>query len=295
MNEYRLSNGLVVPKIGYGTFPLKERLVESVPISVRSGYRLIDTSDNYQNERFVGSGLMMCGEARADVVVVTKFSNPLKTGAFESCFERSRERLGGRIDVYLLHWAYPFLWREQWHRMEDLYLEGRCRAIGVCNFDWRKLEALLKFCRVKPMINQFERHPLFQQRETADFCRKQGIQVMSYSPLARMDERMMCNPVLVELATKYSKTVGQVVLRWNVEHGDIPIPASGSEEHIRENLNVFDFQLAPDEVARIDALDSGVRIRFDPARRFTMWQKMKFLRCRVKLLGKKLLRKDVCA
>ena len=151
MNEYRLSNGLVVPKIGYGTFPLKERLVESVPISVRSGYRLIDTSDYYQNERFVGSGLMTCGEARADVVVVTKFSNPLKTGAFESCFERSRERLGGRIDVYLLHWAYPFLWREQWHRMEDLYLEGRCRAIGVCNFDRRKLEALLKFCRVKPM------------------------------------------------------------------------------------------------------------------------------------------------
>lgn len=277
------ANGLVLPPIGYGTFPLKERLVESVPLAIAGGCRLVDTSDNYHNEEFVGRGLAACGPLREDVVVVTKFSSPLRTRTLAKCFAAAERRLGGRIDVFLLHWPYPFLWREQWRRMEDLYLAGCCRAIGVCNFDCPKLEALLKICRVRPMVNQFERHPLFQQRETADFCREQGIKVMCYSPLARMDDRLMRNPVLTELAAKYHKTVGQIVLRWSVEHGDVPIPASGSEEHILENFNIFDFQLTREEVERIDALEAGVRIRFDPARRFTARDKVRFLWCRTKL------------
>lgn len=289
MKTLVLASGLVLPPIGYGTFPLKERLVESVPLAIAGGCRLVDTSDNYHNEEFVGRGLAACGPSREDIVVVTKFSSPLRTRTLAKCFAAAERRLGGRIDVFLLHWPYPFLWREQWRRMEDLYLAGRCRAIGVCNFDRRRLERLLACCRVRPMIDQFERHPLFQQRETAEFCREQGIKVMCYSPLARMDDRLMRNPVLTELAAKYYKTVGQIVLRWSVEHGDVPIPASGSEEHILENFNIFDFQLTREEVERIDALEAGVRIRFDPARRFTAKNKVQFLRCRVKLAVKRLL------
>lgn len=292
MSVSRHHGELSLPAIGYGTFPLQERLIEALPLAVRSGYRLIDTSDNYKNEEFVGKGLAACGGTQAEVVVVSKFSNPLRTGTLATCFAKSCDKLGGRVDVYLLHWPYPFLWREQWRRMEALYLAGRCSAIGVCNFDRRKMESLLKICRVKPMVNQFERHPLFQQRETADFCRAQGVKVMCYSPLARMDERLMRNPVLLQLAAKYGKTVGQIVLRWSVEQGDIPIPASGSEGHIRENFDIFDFQLTPDEIAGINALEAGARIRFDPAKRFTVKQKMQFLRCRAKLALRKLLGKD---
>lgn len=277
------ASGLVLPPIGYGTFPLKERLVESVPLAIACGCRLVDTSDNYHNEEFVGRGLAACGPSREDVIVVTKFSSPLRTRTLAKCFAAAERRLGGRIDVFLLHWPYPFLWREQWRRMEDLYLAGRCRAIGVCNFDWRRLERLLACCRVRPMIDQFERHPLFQQDKTARFCRENGIAVMCYSPLARMDCRLLQNPVLAEIAARYGKTVGQVVLRWSVEKGDVPIPASGSERHIRENLDIFDFSLTEEEIRCIDALEAGVRIRFDPARRFTTRDKVRFLWCRTKL------------
>lgn len=198
-------------------------------------------------------------------------------------FASSEAKLGGRIDVYLLHWPFPFLWREQWRMMEDLYLSGRCRAIGVCNFDKAMLGRLLERCRVKPMVNQFERHPLFQQEETAGYCRENGIVVMSYSPFARMDGRLMRNPALERIAAAHGKSVGQVILRWNVEHGDIPIPASRSEAHIRENFDVCGFSLSPDEVAEIDALESGCRVRYDPAKRFSALDKARFMWCRAKL------------
>lgn len=268
---------LALPPIGYGTFPLKDRLETSVPQAVACGYRLVDTSDNYGNETFVGRGLAASGAAADEVLVVSKFSSALKTGNVARCFEASAKRLGGRVDAYLLHWPYPFLWKRCWREMEDLYLAGRCRAIGVCNFDRRMLERLLGFCRVKPMIDQFERHPLFQQAETADFCRANGIRVMCYSPLARMDARLMENPVLRGIAERHGASVAQVVLRWSVERGDVPIPASGTESHLRANFDVFGFSLTPEEMAQIDALEAGCRIRFDPAKRFTFGQKARFL------------------
>lgn len=283
MNMVRLSNGYEMPCIGFGTFPQKESLVESVPAAVACGYRLVDVSDNYHNEEFAGWGLAASGVAGETVTVVTKFSWPLKTRNLESCFAASEKRLGRKIDVYLLHWPYPFLWREQWRRMEDLYLAGLCRAIGVCNFDRAKLEKLLKSCRVRPMIDQFERHPLFQQSETADFCRANGIRVMCYSPLARMDAHLMGNRVLQEIASRHGKTVGQVILRWSLERGDVPIPASRAPAHIKENFDVFDFALDTGELTRIDGLEAGHRIRFDPRTRFSLRDKARFLKCRLRM------------
>ncbi len=286
MKTVSLWNDVEMPCVGYGTFPQKASLERTVPMAVGNGYRLIDASDNYHNEEFVGRGLAACGEVRQDICVVTKFSQPLKTGRLAACFAASERKLGGRVDVYLLHWPYPFLWRLQWRKMEELYLAGRCRAIGVCNFDRKMLEKLLSFCRVKPMVDQFERHPVFQQGETAVFCRENGVQVMCYSPLARMDERLMKNGVLEGIASRHGKTVGQVVLRWSVERGDVPIPASGSESHVRENFDVFDFSLTDDEMKAIDALESGCRVRFDPSRRFSFSEKARFLWCRIKLAVK---------
>lgn len=294
MNMVRLSNGYELPCIGFGTFPQKESLVASVPAAVACGCRLVDVSDNYHNEEFAGRGLAAAGAAGEPVAVVTKFSCPLKTRNLESCFAASEKRLGRKIDVYLLHWPYPFLWREQWRRMEDLYLAGRCRAIGVCNFDRAMLEKLLRSCRVRPMIDQFERHPLFQQSETADFCRANDIRVMCYSPLARMDAQLMENGVLREIAKRHGKSVGQVVLRWSLERGDVPIPASRSPAHIAENLDVSGFSLDSGELARIDGLEVGHRVRFDPRKRFGLRDKARFLKCRMRILmsrgGKKTAR-----
>ena len=289
MKTITLSNGYEIPAVGFGTFPQKESLLESVPAAMSCGCRLIDASDNYGNERFAGEG-MARGGGNASMTIVTKFSRPLQTANLEKCFAASEQKLGGRIDVYLLHWPYPFLWKEQWRRMEDLYLAGRCKAIGVCNFDARKLRELLGICRVKPAIDQFERHPLFQQNETACFCRENGISVMCYSPFARMDARLMHDRTLEEIACAHEKTVGQVILRWSVEHGDVPIPASRSPEHIASNLNVFDFSLCREEMRRIDALDAGHRVRFDPAKRFSPGDKLRFLYVRGKLSLRSLLR-----
>ena len=272
----KLANGVELPSIGLGSFPMKDELLQVVPRAYSMGYRLVDTSDNYKNEKFVGQGLATCARQGEDMLVVTKFSRPSWTNRLGQAYQESVARLG-HVDVYLLHWPYPFLWKRQWRKMEDLYLAGRCRAIGVCNFDVARLRELLSFCRVRPLVNQFERHPLFQQKEIAAFCRSQGIQVMCYSPFARMDGRLLRHPVLQEIAAKYGRSVGQVILQWSVGHGDIPIPASRSEEHLSENLGSAEFTLSAEDMSAIDGLECGCRVRFDPATRFSRVQRVKFM------------------
>lgn len=283
MDKIVLNNGFEIPRMGFGTYPQKETLPESARIASAAGYSLFDISDNYNNEEFLGRAVAggFCG-AEGDVVV-SKFSQAFRTRRLRRCFEESRAKLSGKLDVYLLHWPYPFLWKAQWRRMEKLYLAGKCRAIGVCNFEVPKLKELLAFARVKPAINQIERHPLFQQNEIADFCKANGIQVMAYSPLGRQDAEMFGQEVLRDLAKKHSKSVGQIVLRWNVDTGVIPIPGSKSPEHIRENADIFDFSLTKEEIERINGLDAGKRIRFDPKTRFSWKRKVRFFVTRILL------------
>lgn len=285
-----LNNKLEIPIIGFGTFPQKESLVSTVPFAKAQGYRMVDTSDNYLNEEYVGRGLIT---NTTDTIIVSKFSQPLRTYELEKCFEESEKKLGGRIDIYLLHWPFPYLWKEQWRRMEQLYLSGRCKAIGVCNFDVGYMNELLRMCRVKPAINQFERHPLYQQEDIVELCKKNGIQVMSYSPLARMDTLLHGNSTICDIAKKYGKTTGQVILRWDIDTGCIPIPASSSSKHIIENINVFDFELTDYEVAQINAQEAGRRVRFNPRTRFSEEQKKAFVKYKVKHKIKKFLGNSV--
>lgn len=287
MEQYQLNNDRVIPCIGFGTFPQKQELEKNIPIVLKHGYRLIDTSDNYYNEGFVGRGIGKAEECTQDLIITTKFSQPLRTRELEKCFAESKERLGGQVHIYLLHWPYPFLWKMQWKKMEELYMQGECQVIGVCNFEKNKLKKLLKFCRIKPMINQYERHPLFQQQELTQFCFENNIQVMSYSPIARKDDKLLENETLKGIAEKYGKSVGQIILRWNIEHKCIPIPGSSSEIHIKENIDIFDFELTKAEIKKIDELEEGYRIRFDPKKRFSIKQKWSFLICFVKNVLKK--------
>ena len=237
---------------------------------------MLDTSDNYLNEEYIGEGLESL--EYEDIIVITKFSQPLRTYELERCFRESFSKMNrtGKKDIYLLHWPFPYLWKTEWKKMEDLYLQGKCAAIGVCNFDVGYLKELLHFCRVKPMVNQFEHHPLFQQIELVELCKSENIQVMSYSPLARMDDELNSNKTLCTIAAKYGKTVNQVILRWNIDTNCIPIPASQSKNHIKENFDVFDFKLTQDDIEDINQLDCGKRIRFNPRTRFYKYQKRKF-------------------
>ncbi len=237
--------------------------------------RLIDTSDNYQNEEYVGKGLAQVDLSK--VTVISKFSQPLRTNELGKCFEESKNNLG-TINIYLLHWPYPYLWKKQWRKMENLYLTGKCEAIGVCNFDLGYMKELLAFCKVKPAINQIERHPMFQQQELVDYCQGNEITVMAYSPVARMDKRLHENSILKEISAKYGKTVSQVILRWDIDTGCIPIPASSSEKHIAENYEVFDFFLTKEEIEAINSLEKGKRIRYNPRTRFSFHQRIDFLR-----------------
>lgn len=277
MDHIVLNNGLNIPCFGFGTYPQKEELENSVKIAYNAGYRMFDIADNYHNEEFLGRAIEASTDQMCDAVVISKFSQPNRTKRLEVCFEESLNKLSNKIDIYLLHWPYPYLWKEQWRRMEKLYLDGKCKGIGVCNFEIDKLKELLSFCQVKPVINQIERHPLFQQKEIVDFCKANDIIVMCYSPMARYDKSLFENEEIIDIARKYNKTVGQIILRWNLETGCIPIPGSKSKEHIVENADILDIHLTNEEMQIIQELDCGKRIRFDPKSRFSFRDKCYFL------------------
>ena len=276
---------MLLPIIGAGTYPYKETLVESIPYMADAGFILFDSSDNYGNEESLGKVISRLPDSTKDsFIVISKYSNPLIS--VKDAFELSSSKLKRRPDVYLMHWPFPNLWELRWMEMEDLYRKGFCKAIGVCNFTGDYIKQLLSVCKIKPMINQFECHPMFQQLETQDFCKSEGIQIMSYSPLARMNEVLYNNEVLKNIAQKKGATISQVILAWNIEEGRIPIPASDKQEHIIENYNSCNLVLTNDELKEIDSLESGMRVRYNPDTRFDYRQKLSFLIKKISILLK---------
>lgn len=271
-----LNNGMQIPDIGMGTFPYNKELITAIPEAYKLGYRMFDTSDNYGNEEYVGKALNLLSQDELDnVVLITKYSQPTKN--VQEVLDESKKKMSNKsVDILLMHWPYPYLWEKRWQEMEDIYKRGEVRAIGVCNFTEKYLNRLIEFCEIKPTINQFECHPMFQQINTIDLCKKEDIQVMSYSPLARMSESLFSNSVLVDLAKKYRVGVEKVILRWNIQNGYIPIPASKTKDHLSANINIFDFELTGDEINKINELECGMRIRYNPDTRFDFWEKMQF-------------------
>lgn len=287
VEEITLSNGFRIPAIGFGTFPNKENLLEIIPNAIQTGYRLFDTSDNYQNEEFVGEAIRKShSELSGDgdkVITVTKFSQGTAASKFEIVFQKSFRNLfidneEEAIDIYLMHWPYPFLYPYIWKQMEKKYKEGKCKAIGVCNFELKHLNKLMKACEIKPMINQLECHPMFRQATICDYCQSNDIQIMSYSPLARMHPKLMENEILMAIAAKYNKSVSQIILRWNYQHKFISIAGTKSLAHMQNNFNIFNFELRQSDMEQIDSLDCGMRIRFDPNKRFSLLDKLLFVR-----------------
>ncbi|OXS54295.1 aldo/keto reductase [Cohnella sp. CIP 111063] len=265
-----LHNGVRMPGLGLGVFKVEEgpELVQAVKTAIAHGYRSIDTAAIYQNEEGVGQGIREAladnGLARDQLFVTSKVWNAdLGYESALDAYEASLERLGlDYLDLYLIHWPVKGKYKEAWRALETLYGEGRVRAIGVSNFQIHHLEDLMQDASVKPMVNQVEFHPRLTQKDLLRYTREQGIQLEAWSPL--MQGELLDDPVLNELAAKYGKSVAQIILRWDLQHGVITIPKSTKEHRIIENARLFDFELSGEDMERIDGLNENRRVGPDP-------------------------------
>lgn len=263
--DFKLSNGVQIPSVGFGTWqtPDGTTAVEAVQCAIAAGYRHIDTAAVYGNEKSVGEGVARSGIAREEIFVTSKVWN-IERGYDTTlrAFHRTLDDLRlDYLDLYLIHWPateYRFAdWRQinadTWRALETLYNEGKIRAIGVSNFLPHHLEALLDRATVKPMVNQIEFHPGFIQQECTDFCRANGILVEAWSPLGT--GRMLTNETLKGIAARYGKSVAQLCIRWALQHGVLPLPKSVTPERIRENLDVFGFEISDADMQIIDSME----------------------------------------
>ena len=265
-----LHNGTKMPWLGLGVFKVEEgqELVNAVKTAITHGYRSVDTAAIYGNEVGVGQGIREAvketGIAREDLFITSKvWNSELGYASTIAAYEESLTKLGlDYLDLYLIHWPVAGKYKEAWRALETLYKEGRVKAIGVSNFQIHHLEDLMKDAEIKPMVNQVEYHPRLTQKELQAFCQQQDIQLEAWSPL--MQGGLLDNVDLQEIADKYSKSVAQVILRWDLQNGVITIPKSTKEHRIAENATVFDFELTADDMKRIDSLNQNHRVGPDP-------------------------------
>lgn len=294
-NNRVLSNGIEIPLIGYGS-PivltylylenvnslkiakywtknfLKNKHQYNMDKSIKPilnqlgnvGCQMIDTSRAYAgSERCIGN--MLSTKNREDYFVITKLSNQDQIrGCIREALMKSLEELQTNyVDLYLMHWPVTGTFLDTWKEMEILYAEGLCKAIGVANCNIHHLEEIRHIAEVMPMVNQIECHPLFTQSELREYCASNDIQIMAYTPTARMDERLK-KTKLVDIAKAHHKSVAQIILRWHIQLGNIPIVNTGKIEHLKENFSVFDFSISEEEMRQIAAININSRLRYDP-------------------------------
>ncbi|MDO4478373.1 MAG: aldo/keto reductase [Lachnospiraceae bacterium] len=257
-----LNNGVAMPRLGLGTYKSTSEcdVQGAIRDAVSTGYRLIDTASFYKNEEAVGDGIRKCGIPREELFVTTKVWNTAqRLGDVENAFNRSLERLGlDYIDLYLIHWPVPGCSLETWHLLEKLLADGRCRAIGVSNFNEMQLQELMDNSTIVPAVNQIEYHPLWNRDSLRSFCQSNGIAVQAYCPLAR--GAFFDRSVIENLALKYNRTPAQIGLRWLLQKDICPIPKSVNADRIISNACIFDFALDEHEMASIDGLNENHRV-----------------------------------
>lgn len=261
-----LANGVQMPRFGFGTYKAAEgREVEAaVAAALEAGYRSIDTASLYRNEDGIGRAIRSSGIDRHELFLTTKVWNDEQghVGTLEAC-QRSLERLGtGYVDLYLVHWPIARHYAGTWQAMEEILDSGHSRAIGVCNFLPRHLRELAAVAEVQPMVDQVELHPRLQQPELQAYCREHGIVQEAWAPIMR--GRVFDIPEMVEIGRTHGKSAAQVAIRWVLQSGHVVIPKSVHAERIRENANVFDFELTDAEMAVLGGLDRSERIGKDP-------------------------------
>ncbi|OPY31938.1 MAG: 2,5-diketo-D-gluconate reductase A [Methanomassiliicoccales archaeon PtaU1.Bin124] len=262
-----MANGVTMPPMGFGTYRLREgeECRKAVLHALQVGYRLIDTAAMYGNEEDVGWAIRESGIPRKEIFVTTKLWND--DHGYEQAlraFERSEHRLNVEyIDLYLIHWPVMRARDRSWVALERIYRDGRCRAIGVSNYTIKHLEQLSSLAEVMPMVEQIELTPFLQQRDLVDHCRQLGMVLQAYSPLTRA--KMFGDKFLVEMSQRLERTPAQILLRWSMQKGFVPLPRSSRPERIEENFRIFDFQLERDDMDRLDSLESNSRVSWDPS------------------------------
>lgn len=262
-----LADGRMMPRIGLGVWSIpSDAIAQALESALRTGYRSFDTASQYGNETEVGNAVLESEIPRSQIFVTTKVWNT-EQGYDRTlrAFDESLGRLGlDYVDLYLIHWPQPEgdLYLETWRALETLKEQGRTRSIGVSNFNVEHLERLHSHTGVSPAVNQVELHPLLQQRELRRYHDAHGIVTAAWSPLAR--GRLLENPVVARLAAAHGVSAAQVILRWHVQCGGVAIPRSADSGRIRENYNVFGFELSPAEMRQVATLDAGTRVGAGP-------------------------------
>lgn len=255
-----LSNGLKMPMEGFGVFQVSDakQCEQAVLDAINAGYRLIDTAAAYMNEEAVGSAIKKCGVKREELFITTKLW--VQDTSFESAkkaFNISMEKLGlDYIDLYLIHQPMGDYYGA-WKAMEELYKEGKIKAIGVCNFYPAVLADFCETVEINPMVNQVELHPYFQQKAALELMKSYGVQPEAWGPFAEGNHGIFNNETFVAIGKKYGKSAAQVVLRWNVERGVVIIPKSVHKDRIEQNMDIWDFELTDEDMTQIEKMDIG--------------------------------------
>lgn len=263
-DSYVLSNGVKIPCVGFGTWrlPNNESTVDIIKTAIDCGYRHIDTAFAYNNEQAVGKAIKECGLKRSELFITSKLDN--SDHGYENTlkeFEKTMNNLNlDYLDLYLIHWPIPQKYRNNWQEanhgtwkaFEELYQEGKIRAIGVSNFLEHHIEPLLESATIAPMVDQLELHPCYVQRDIVNYCKDHRIIVEAWSPLIR---GKLDHPLLLKLADRYNKTPAQIVLRWSIQQGFIPLPKTTSRERMLENADIFDFELTEEDIEQMKVLE----------------------------------------
>jgi methylglyoxal/glyoxal reductase len=260
-NYFVLKNGVKIPAIGFGTYKLgnNEKAVSDLKHALEVGYRHIDTAAFYGTEEVIGIAIKESKVKREDIFLVTKLWNDCH--GYENAmkaFNESIKKLGvDYLDLYLIHWPNE-LNADTWRALEDLYNQGKVKAIGVCNFKKGHLEELKKTAKIMPMTNQIEIHPGCTQKDMIEYCKENNIQLVAWGPIMR--GRVLTEPIMIELSKKYNKTIPQITLRWHIQNGIIPIPKSSNEDRIKENFNIYDFEIYEEDMIKIDSLNRNENV-----------------------------------
>jgi methylglyoxal/glyoxal reductase len=261
-----LNNGVKMPRLGLGVLKSQEggEVESAVKWALEAGYRHIDTAAIYGNEKGVGRALKEFGLPREEIFLTTKLWNEdMRQHRATQAFQESLDRLQvDYVDLYLIHWPVKGCYVEAWRAMQDIYKSGRARAIGVSNFKPHQIEDLFKVADLVPAVDQVEWHPYLQQPDLIKYCQERGIHVEAWAPLMR--GQVLADPLIEALAAKYARTPSQIVIRWELQREIVTIPKSVHKERIVENAGILGFELDPDDMEAMNALDRGYRTGSDP-------------------------------